>query len=181
MATYVRQERNYVDLNEFQIEYLLESGGSAEMDVDGSSTSVPFEYTVPQGFYFLAERLCFVIIDQGGVNADTFGALAALDNGCLLEVERKNKIAKDLFAGLPIKSNGEWSALSGVDVSQLSGNRGVGIRWTLSKSTGFPLRLHPQDIIRLIVRDNLTALNLFRTTIQGVIISTSLIDDDRLK
>ena len=175
MAVHVKQDRNWVDLTEFQTEY-LRNDNSIEMDVDGT-TPVQFTYVVPNDFYFMAHRVCFFILDVGGVNADQFGGITGgLTNGCLLEVVRNNAVAKDLFGGTPIKTNGDFSALGGVDVATLAGGKGVGIRWTFAKAAGFPLRLHSGDIFRLTVRDNLTALNRFRTMLHGFTAPTSVID-----
>lgn len=182
MATYVRQERNYVDLNEYQCLYLRDANDSIEMNIDGSSTPVEFTYTVLNDYYLLLHRICFVIISSGAVNADEFGGIKdGLDNGVLLSVERKGNIIKDLFAGQPIKRNAEWASFAGVDVSNLAGDEGIVIGWTFTQAAGFPMRLHPNDILRATIQDNLTSLVIFRTMIHGLLVSKEAIEDERLK
>lgn len=182
MATYVRQERNYVDVNEYQCIYLKDASDSIEMNIDGSSTPVEFTHAVLNDYYLLLHRICFVIISSGAVNADKFGDIRdGLNNGCLLSVERKGKIIKDLFAGQPIKRNGEWASFVGIDVENLAGDEGIGIRWTFTRSAGFPIRLHPNDILRMTIQDDLTSLVIFRTMIHGLLVSKEAIEDERLK
>ncbi len=182
MATYVRQERNYIDLNEYQCSYLRDPNDSIEMNIDGSTTPVEFRHETQSGFYFLVHRICFVILSQVPVNSDKFGGInGGLSNGCLLQVQRKGKIIKDLFAGAPVKRNGEWASFSGIDVDTIPGDRGIGARWTFTRAGGFPLRLHSDDIMKMTIQDNLTSLPLFRTMLHGYVVQTEIMDDERLK
>ena len=68
----------------WQMQSLL-NGSSDDMNVDGSSTSVVFEYAPPSGTEVYLDHISLAIRDNGVLNPDTFGAETSLTNGVLLQ------------------------------------------------------------------------------------------------
>ena len=150
--------------------FLRLAAGSADLNVDGSSPSVTASWTVPSGFVFLFHRINFLVYGNVAVSANGFGSGSALTNGLDFFVNTPQGTEHDLLDGVPIKTNGDFAAFAGVDVNQLAGSKGVGVRWTLSKATSdTPLAIEPGASIVLRINDDLSALGMFRANAQGVI------------
>lgn len=163
----------YAQLGEWKTE-LLRNGESSDMNVNGSTTPVIFKYTVPTGRAFLAYHQTMTLIDNAAINADEFGAIrSGLSQGVLMKVmDHNGNLVKDLLDGRSIKRNGDFSTFTGVHVQQLGGNRGLGVLWTWTHATGGrPVYLPPETSICLEVRDDLTRLLNFTSTIQGLLVS----------
>lgn len=61
---------------------LEDSGGSVNMDVDGSSTPVNFDFAPSAGEVWYLEAVVILIVDPGGTDWDEFGSLGSeLTNG----------------------------------------------------------------------------------------------------
>jgi hypothetical protein len=106
-------------------------------------------------------------VDTQLLNANEFGSLSALSNGCLLQLERSDGLKVwDPLDGETIKYNFEWAHYAGVDV-RVEG-RGCSMRWTWSKATGGTSVLFPSGYkLVWIVRDNLSALDDCSIMVQG--------------
>jgi hypothetical protein len=121
------------------------------------------------------ERVIFDIQDGGTTTYATFGALAALTNGCKLDVYRggitgSSKI--DLLDGHVIKTNGDFGAFCydvEVRAAPGGGDDVVQVRWTFGKS-GAPLKLNGGlgELLVFQTQDSLTGLSEFHAMIQGV-------------
>lgn len=156
----------FTKLSDFKILF-LRNASSNNMAIDGSSTPMIFKYTVPKGFGFLIQRMLIVITDLGVFNADGFGAGLALATGLELFILARNGDERDLYDGATIKQNGDWGLIAGVDVQMIASARGLGVRWTLAKTTGKPLLLESEYSIGMRVNDDLSNLIAFKTTVQG--------------
>lgn len=145
----------------------LRSGGSADMNVDGSVTPVKFQAvpTVPVSL----ERLCVQIVD-GGISPTKFAGLTALTNGIeVLIVTAAGATVIDFLDGETIKKNADWTFLAGTDnpIDAAAGDDQLQVRWTVSKGLGAPLELNSDRIIQMTVQDNLTEITEFRILAQG--------------
>jgi hypothetical protein len=82
------------------------------------------------------------IRDVGTVNADTFGALSELTNGCKFEVRRGEAqvTTLDLLDGQTIKNNGDWAHVCfDQNISAAAaGAKQVTARWKVDVLQGRP-------------------------------------------
>ena len=164
---------SYVEWQNYVIEPLRLNGvpgGSIHMKVDGSSTPQIFTYLSPVGFDVLCHRVNVLIIDAAACNSDDFGAGPPLDTGIDVVMVKGTDVART-YTAEPIKRNGEFGLLAGTDVRHIPGDRGLAVRWTLSKATGgSPIRIPEGYGIALRINDNLTANGIidFIAHVQGV-------------
>lgn len=132
--------------------------GAANFDVIGPAGKKNFH----------VERVCMTLID-GSIQASTFGGIAALTNGCQFLVLDDNGTQRADLTPQPIKHNGHWALLAGVDAKATfaAGDDAFPIRWTLSRGLGSPLELPTGWILRFAIRDALTGLTSFQAMAQG--------------
>lgn len=119
-------------------------------------------------------RIIINIRDSGTVNADTFGALSALTNGCTLKVMKgaTGSVEKlDLLDGTTLKNNGDLARhCYDMDISTATaGDKAVTARWTFAKA-GEPLTLNGGTGDRLVftTQDDTTGLTEFTIMAHGV-------------
>lgn len=119
-------------------------------------------------------RVIINIRDAGSVNADTFGALTALTNGCLFQVKSGATgavVDLDLLDGTTIKNNGDLARhCYDMDIATATaGDKAVTARWTFEKN-GKPLTLNGGRGERLVftTQDVTTDLTEFTIMAQGV-------------
>ena len=147
---------------------MLQDGGSDEMAVDGSSTPVDFEYTVPASQEVLLSRAA-VFIQDAGPSPTEFGGIAALTNGLLIQVrDGADQLVKQF--GEPIQDNTDFVLLAGTDVvyELTTGVDSVSVRWTFSRTSGGDLlQLREGETFRVRVQDDLTGLTSMRWALQG--------------
>lgn len=117
-------------------------------------------------------RIIINLRDAGTVNADTFGGISALTNGCLVQVlTGVNSVEKvDLLDGLTLKNNGDFARhCYDLNISSAtSGDKAVTVRWTFSKS-GAPVTLRggTKDKLVFTTQDTTTGLSEFTVMAQG--------------
>ena len=147
----------------------VEMGELAGNDfVDGSTTPVNFEFPVPGDRRFLWTRTNILFI-ASTPNAEKFGNLAKLDNGCLLqEINPDGSVRRTWNRRFPIRQNGDWMLLAGTDNTHefAAGAGSAGARWTVEKA-GSKVWVPPGGRIRLVIQDDLDGLDSFRVCIQG--------------
>ena len=152
-------------------QYFKTSGGSAEMDVDGSSNAIAFKVTSPPRGGIRPVRVNFVIVD-GGIGFGEFAGLnAALSNGLEIKwFDSGDTELLDFTDGLNIKTNEEFGALSGADavVQPAAGDDSFPVRWTIAKS-GLVPKMGAGDYLQITVQDDLTAITKMRAMLQGYI------------
>lgn len=148
----------------------LRNGGSREMNVNGSSTAVNFDYVVPANDEAYIARCNILMLDATPIPTE-FGGVAALSNGILIQVlDDGGSVLKGFNDDDPIIDNNEFNGLAGTDVEYVNGtgDDSVITRWTLQRHSGGPLlRLRAGETFRVIVRDDLTGITRFRWAIQG--------------
>ena len=140
------------------------------MNVDGSSSTVDFSYTVPvDGENFISR--CIVYIQDANPQPTLFGGITALTNGLLVEVlDDQGGVLKTFNDARAIQDNSDFASLGGVDVRyQLgTGVDDVVVRWSIDRHTGGDtLQLRAGETFRVRVRDDLSGLTAFRWVLQG--------------
>lgn len=147
----------------------LLNGSNKSMDVDGSSTPVPFRFTPGAGEVWFVESLSLFIYDPGSMDLGDFGAIeGALTNGLQINIKSKGTV----YEFVNLQDNTDIS-LSFIGRSGSAGDESFG--WLDSVDNFFgvcpfqkPMRLDGDqgDYIEYNVRDNLTAL----TDLQGSVL-----------
>lgn len=139
-----------------------------EMNKDGSSTPINYDFQVPSGKSARLERLLGSIMDTT-ISNDKFGAVdLSLGTGLEIKIFESDGTTEvyDLLDGEPIKTIADWACHVGVDAPVSRANDMVPIRWSFYKA-GAPIVLDNQRIFRAIVNDDLTGLVMFRLHLQG--------------
>lgn len=158
----------------FVFEYLRDNG-SRDLNVNGASDLVNFDYTVPAGFEVVLFRVNILLMDTTVVPED-FGALSGdLSKGVAIQfLDVSGNVTLDPCAGQPILNNSHWSVLAGVDSSTKTGAGAdaLATRWTLEKA-GAPVWMKAGAKLRFIVQDNLSTLILFRVMAQGLLLKVN--------
>ncbi len=162
------------DVTDLKFAFLRDNGSSNQMAVDGSITTIRFKYQVPTAKKFFVHRQTFMIIDNAVVNAGDFGAIGGgLSTGINLMV-KDNVGGNELFDpldGEAIKRNADFGIIAGVKVQHLPGNRGFGVQWDWIDSLGGRGVLLPEDTVMTVaIRDDLTSLVSFTSTVHGVLV-----------
>lgn len=145
---------------------------SDDMNVDGSSTPVNFDFTVPTGKVFLFTRFNAQFDDDKKDVPNGFFSIAALSNGLLMQIRDTNGTVLQDFdtTAAPIKNHADMIALAGVDVDS-DGTANLssgGFRFTITK-TGAAMKLTAGQVVRVVVRDSLTGLDELRFMVQGIL------------
>lgn len=145
----------------------LEDSGNKEMNVDGSSVNKVYKQAVPTNEIWMLEGIHIFMLDPGLMAHNVFGSLGSvLTNGLSIVVKKKESDFKikdimdntDLYMAFPSNQN--------------VGNSGTGF---LDEEDYFygtlhfqnPLRLAQSDgdLVKMIVKDDLTAIQRLRATI----------------
>lgn len=144
----------------YQDVFLL-NGGSREMSVNGSVTEVEFSAGPSAGDVWEIVNINFVLQDNGSTSADEFGARSALTNG--LQIDQY--IGSVDYELVNLQSNADVLAV--FTQAGWFGGAASGFVTDANYFNGhFPLRETPVvldgddgDLIKGVVRDNLTAIN----------------------
>ncbi len=159
-----------VPAEDFQMKY-LRNNSSKDMAVNGSVSSVTFEYTVPADEKFIVSR-CNILVEDNGLRPSNFGGNNPLTNGVIIRVLDDDDITimKIFNDDEPLITIGDFSALTGRDVDylQVASDRAAQIRWTFDKHSGsLPLLLYAGQHFQAIVQDDLSGLDNFWMCLQG--------------
>ena len=152
--------------------FLKNAAGSRDMNVDGSSTPVPFYYEVPAGRNAEVSRVNFTVVD-GAMGYGEFGGLgAALTNGLKVEIHNSSGVTLfDFLDGFTVKVNEDFDGLAGIDtvIHPVAGDDSMPVRWTISRAIprAHGLVLDAGQRIAITVQDDLSNLTKFRAMIQG--------------
>lgn len=146
----------------------LDGTGSSNMAVDGTSAK-KFWHTSDENF--VVRSVGIEILFAGTPTAAKFGDLSELANGCLVEVVHDDgtTVAHDFFPAEPWKRNADLILTGGFVFEKGPGTSDfVGGSWDMAKSTnGRPIVLQPGQRFQVTVRDDLSALTLFRMMARG--------------
>ena len=173
MAPTLRKGRNAV---EFFLYKLLRNplDNSPDMNVDGSSTPVQFQYIVPAGKDVELHRFMFDLVDNAIKYGQFAGLATALTNGVMVEIieDDGTTVLLDFTDGENVKINSEWAHLAGVDsiVQPAAGDDALPVRFSVHKANdGNAMYLSEGRIIRVTIQDDLSTVSHFECMIQGKI------------
>ncbi len=160
---------------ENDLDVLLKNGATINMNVNGGSTAVAFEYPSPEDKVSIIHRSLAVIVDAG-IRPAKFGGLSALSNGLLIEMVDTDTttILKDHTADIAIKRNYDFYLLAGIDapIIDAAGDDAMPIRWSHYKDGG-PILLEPGQIFRVTVRDDLRNITEMYWKLKGGIFNAT--------
>jgi hypothetical protein len=149
--------------------YLL-NGASSAMNVNGSVTNQTFSYTPPAGLISFIHGIQFFIFDNGTVDTNEFGQITALTNGLLVRATIDG-VNRDIAT---IKNNIDITNFFPFET--LVSNTGTGWLNQLDYYRGMmrfpiPLKLDQSagDSVSIIVRDNLTGIDILNASVLGAI------------
>ena len=137
------------------------------MNVDGSSTSIIFSHKVPVQTSFLLHTQVVYILE-----ADEFGNVPGppptqLANGVLVQIlDELDAVVYDPLNGEAIKMGLDFVALAGTNI-RVVGDKGFAAVWNWSHGGSRGLRIPPNFSIAMTIQDDLTNLDIFRSSIQG--------------
>ncbi len=148
------------------------SGDDWNMDTDSDVVSSIFEYEVQPGVLsFKFTRINIEIVDSA-IQANRFGGVGALANGCLLQIVDSDSTTILQHFGTdiqPIQQNSNFSVLAGVDapITFVAGEDLLPIRFSIFKA-GAPMELTVGQRVRWVNQDDISGLTIFRIMVQGV-------------
>ncbi len=150
----------------------LKNGDVEDMSVDGSSTVVNYDYTVPDGKVLHLHTMSYLIVD-GAIEAAGFGGLVALTNGCLLQIlQPDDTVDIDFTADLPYKRHAGIGLFAGAE--HVLDTVGAGddslTLHQIMDATGAGISVPQNCTIRFVVRDDLTGLTEFFALVQGLLL-----------
>lgn len=151
-------------------EFLKTSGGSSDMNVDGSVTAVEFSISPDTDSDWLIDELYFSAQDGSVKASKFFGTGVILSNGVLLEVKANNIITTRTFTTthefLEWASAGAWSERSDAGGDSLKASYTGGI---LLRKSGTFGPVANDDYIKATVQDDITSVVQFRSEARGVL------------
>jgi len=140
-----------------QIEFLLNSGNK-NMNVDGSSTPVVFDFSPGAGEVFQIGSICFYMGQAGGLASDKFENISALTTGMLVEIQADGILRT--FSNL--QSNADLGVI-------FFGGSSTGSKssWEGAATFGATTRIDgdQSDFIRATIRDDLTGVILIQMAV----------------
>ena len=150
------------------------SGGSSDMDVNGSGTPVKFWTSPPAGRAVIIRRV-MVYFEEGAISAANYGVVPGLlTNGLNLELIDTDgtTVLLDLLDGRPVKSAGDWRrlAFTAERLTWAAAEESMSVKWDFS-AQGKPIVLLPDQRLQMTVSDNLTELDTHTCVAQGEFLS----------
>ncbi len=150
------------------------AGDPTNMATNGASLEAPsiFEFRCPVNTQLRVARLNFSIVAPNPA-LSKFGSIAALANGCLLDIVEPNGLSiLDMTARRPFKSNADFLSLAGTDVIINTGPGLDVVKMRLNLlGLGLGVILKDGQSIRWTIQDTLAGIDFpideFRCQIQG--------------
>ncbi len=146
---------------------------SDDMNVNGSVTAVNFDFEVATGKIFILSRINAQFRDNTKDIPNGFFSLAALGNGLLIQILDTDgtTVLQDFDTTAdPLKNHADMIALAGVDVDtdSTANVSAGGFRFSIFKTGSF-MKLTAGQKVRVVVQDNLEAMQEFRFMVQGTL------------
>lgn len=161
-----------IDPKEITNVYLKDESGSKAMAIDGSTTPVEFSFKPGTSKPFVMLSFNILMIDNN-IRAGRFGGINnGLTEGIRILIKRKDqaqgKTISDLSGGILIKYNYDFTHVMGMNFNIHESNPDVLLaRLDLSKWF-FVTELKRGHYISLVVQDNLSGIERFEATVQGL-------------
>lgn len=148
--------------------------GSGTKDLNGNYSVTPqsFKMIVPAGVTYVVNQFTVHIGDNGTFSVDQFGSMAALANGCLMNMQI-NGIVYSLLDNTAIKNNGNFFHFSAATdlIVAFSGTGNLLQSTFTGADFGCVAMLNGDlgDYLEIIIQDNLTGLTNFHAIARGYI------------
>lgn len=143
----------------------LLNGGSSDMTVDGSSTPVEFQNGPGTGKKWFVFSIS-VVIEDNSINFSKFGGIPALTNGVDLKVKEAGG-SEETIANF--KRNGDVHIFAPNVRIESAASDILSIHSNIFENSGttFQLKNANNEFVKLVVNDDLTALEIFNFLIRG--------------
>ena len=157
----------------------LDDGSTDNMNVNGASTAVNYDYTVPTDKVVGLSRINWHVLDNAKQDLSGFFSLPALTKGLLFQIldDDGSTVLQDFdTTDHPITKTADVYNLAGIDLEDdVSGNESrFGIRWSIYKAAGGDsagvMKLTAGQVVRCKVQDDLSGLTEFHMMVQGTIL-----------
>jgi len=149
-------------------------GTNIQMNVDGSVTPQTFKLVCPAGYVIQLESVAVIIQDGSPFVVSGYGKMGTLANGISIEYTKGVRVI-NVTSQLIIKSNADWLAYAfetrNTDFG--GGSALLAAEYNFSEH-GKSLRLAAGDEYRVIVRDDLRALEAHYVKVSFVIAKLSI-------
>lgn len=149
----------------------VKNGAEHNMIQDYSSTEGIFKFQPGSDEVFLVSRMIITIKDAGSIDADNYGNGVTLTNGIVIRAADDSGVLKDITAGVPIKTNGEWATrcYDVKDVQWGAGDNYISGRWTLAKN-GALMKLDGSKNARIevVLNDDFSGLTGHTIQLHGI-------------
>lgn len=143
----------------------LAISGNVECDVNASAGSPQnCRWTVPAGQTWYVQSLIMVMVDVGTFDENEFGALGALNNGCLVQINTKGTLVTlgnmrdNIDAFLMFAENTNNAS----DILGDSTFKGV-----FHFDPPVKVQASTNDFVQVVIRDNVTGLNRLRFKVKA--------------
>jgi len=147
-------------------EFLKESGGSSDLNVDGSVTPVTFSAAPPTGKKWFIQSVTLVLEDAS-INFTKFGGIpGGLTNG--IEIRVKEGGLAEATLGT-FKTNGDFHVFTTDIRIDSAATDFLTVNANIKENTGTTLEIADanSEIFKIIVNDDLTTLDRFNVLIKG--------------
>lgn len=150
------------------VENLVNGSSSKALNVNGSSVAVTFSYSPGNAVVHVTGLVC-LFKDEGANDFSKFGALNALTNGILIKTTRGGqdkqltiiKDNADMATRFPANHFGSSAVLSLLGITTPVGFGGSNNVFVGRLDFTRPLVLSNEDSISVVIRDNLSTIDLF--------------------
>lgn len=155
-----------------RIDQLVDSIGNGDGVTEQATTADEYIVKPPPGEVWMLQRILIYILTAARIDPGEYGDQAALTNGIKITIKENDGSVIHDFTPNPIKINGHWCLLAGVDVNNAAYQAGADeryIRWTFSKGGGFVvLDGDKGEYFSIDIRDTLANLTSHLMQVQGV-------------
>jgi hypothetical protein len=158
-------DREHSSLSRF-----LDTNGDGSGTKDMNAAAATYYIAAVAGEAIVIDEIVLTIADVGLFTSGLFGALAALANGCLLNIVRvrggSTVVVRDLLDGIPLKTNADLFAIGDISLINDAAGSVCAIKFKHK-----PIRLESdtetEERLVFTVRDDLSGLTLARVLVKA--------------
>lgn len=157
------------------VRFFTDSEGSIDMNVDGSSTNKSFDLTAPTGQIYTVWSVKFSFVSpwpgSARVDYDKFMDDDALVNGILIQDTMAGEVSFSTY----IQNNADLTTLPVAKwdmVYQGTNNALIEVVFDFSADTPLIINDNDGDFNRIVIRDDMEFLTLFRASSRGTVKNT---------
>ncbi len=142
----------------------LKNSGSEDMNVDGSVSNVTFKYTVPSNETWYLESIKLFLLDSGTMSYSNFGSIATLTNGLKIQINKNTNdyTIRDVTCNMHILEAFPHNVITGSNTGAFLESNDY---FCGSMQFKEDIRLTDGDKVKIVVKDDLTAIDVLRSQI----------------